>query len=786
MNDEPAATSPQPGARPATGMTVEQRRALGAELDRLLGQQLARVRRRYLWHGVAVTLLLPAAAILVAFLLDHFLRLPAPIRIFHALLIAGALVFAAWRFLHYPLARRFLPFDVAVAIERCFPDLHERLVSAIQLKGALGAGDAEDLRNQSPAMIERLLADTAERARALPLGEMFDDRRSRRTWTAAAAAVVLLFAGALSGPETAAAFLWRHLGLDVSYPRATNLVVELPPAGPDLQREDSPGRVDLVMPAGAALHVSVLAQGTVPDEVFLDIETSSGDQRTVAASPRAGGRFRHVLRNVTGTFSFRARGGDDDRGDKVVHVRTIHPPLVAQIKAELRPPAYTGRQITVQQGGAVEALQGTVVSLSVACTADVEQATLLFLESGRRIPLTATTVTDDSGSLVVQVGEFVVDASDRYQIDLVGDSGLSNPNPGTYPVTALQDYAPVGRWLQPEDESSTLRLPTGLLCVRGFLHDDFGLHSGTLTVDAGAGRTTTRTLLPATEGDQRPVEVVFAELVPIETLLGEQRSADGLSLQIDLTDNRAPEPNATQLPRRQVQIVDQAQLAAAVGRHFRSLREQAEQALDLQLDRKIRLEELLTGGVFQGVAAAQVMTAVEIGQGRVQGHADRLHLGMMRAFDLHLWNRQEQSPNATAVEELYLAWHREHGTPVSFQPEFYRLLRERRSQGTLGAMEQVLDPILAMVTLADRLATAEAPPPLRLLAEAQVGRNAADVEKKLRATLEAQVRIVATLGDLLDRLDQWNDYQDLVQEARALREKQRDVRNRTEELRGKR
>ena len=41
------------------------------------------------------------------------------------------------------------------------------------------------------------------------------------------------------------------------------------------------------------------------------------------------------------------------------------------------------------------------------------------------------------------------------------------------------------------------------------------------------------------------------------------------------------------------------------------------------------------------------------------------------------------------------------------------------------------------------------------------------------------------LEQLLLRLEEWNDYQDLVQEVRALRDRQRDLQNRTEEARGK-
>ena len=52
---------------PSQALTPDQRRALGIELDRLLGAQLARLRRRFLLHGIGISLLLPAAFALLAF-----------------------------------------------------------------------------------------------------------------------------------------------------------------------------------------------------------------------------------------------------------------------------------------------------------------------------------------------------------------------------------------------------------------------------------------------------------------------------------------------------------------------------------------------------------------------------------------------------------------------------------------------------------------------------------------------------------------------------------------------
>src|SRR5262249_20243594 len=157
------------------------------------------------------------------------------------------------------------------------------------LKGALDESSAQALRNQSAAMIGQLLADTAAQTRSLPLEQVFDVRGTARLWTAAATLSLLLLGGALRAPDTALAFVLRHLGRDVSYPRATTLLVELPPASADLQRKDDGNHVDLVLPSGADLHVSVLATGTVPDEVFLDRVGKGGDRRSDTMVPRPGG-----------------------------------------------------------------------------------------------------------------------------------------------------------------------------------------------------------------------------------------------------------------------------------------------------------------------------------------------------------------------------------------------------------------------------------------------------------------------------------------------------------------
>jgi hypothetical protein len=121
---------------------------------------------------------------------------------------------------------------------------------------------------------------------------------------------------------------------------------------------------------------------------------------------------------------------------------------------------------------------------------------MVFLEGGRRVELAPAVMQDDSGTSTVQRGRFTIESSDRYQIELLADSGLRNPNPGTYPISALQDYAPVGRWLLPDDEGTPL-LPEALLCVRFEAHDDFGLSAVNLAIEHASKRSLERELLPA-------------------------------------------------------------------------------------------------------------------------------------------------------------------------------------------------------------------------------------------------------------------------------------------------
>ncbi len=709
-----------------------------------------------------------------------------PVRIVVTLGIVAYLVMGLRRRILYPLRRPFGRDDVALAVERRFPELHQRLISAHQLEVAAARGD---LRDQSAAMVQRLLDQAADEVKRLPLGTVLDPRRTVRVWAVAGTALVLAFGVLAVQPDYVWTMLKRALGFAVDYPRQTTLHIELPKEDSDYRIEQGNRESTVTLAAGADLPVLVRADGVVPREVYLVVEGARGMAPEIATTRRPGDRFRHVFRQVQGEFSFHARGGDDPHGDLVVHVRTVRPPLVGTIAAELTYPAYTGKAPETQPGGTIEALVGTHVRLTVTATEAVEHAALVFLEGTNEVPLEPQSIEDDSGVRRRFAADFTITASDRYEVHLEGAQGLRNPKPGTYPIVAVEDHAPVGRMLLPSGDDIHVVVPGALVPLRVEAKDDFGLAS--VDVKTSTGREeikSERALLPK-DGAARPTDVVVADLLPLDELTPGRaegpRAGETISLAVDLADNKSPDAGHTELSRREVHVVAESDLLRRISTHFRRLRESVEGALDIQRERHDTLEAVMETPPAPGAAARDArLVSVEVGQGRVLSNARRIREGLMQAYDTHLFNHleAEDAEQAKRVVDLYLTVQREITRADPWLPEFYRKVAEEQHAGRIGSMAKTLDPILAMTLGADAIVEQYGKRAVDELEAAGVASDATALTGHLKSAFDAQTAIEQELQTLLSKLDEWNEYQDVIQQARALRDAQRDVESRTKTI----
>ncbi len=760
-------------------------RAWSDEIDAVLAEQLARIRRRFLVHGLGWVVAAAAIGLCLYYALDRALELPAPVRVITTLVGLTYVGFGVERRLRYPLRRAFGRDDVAIAIERRFPELREQLVTAHELKNSLGA-DPSALRDQSADMVARVVEEAAARIRTLPVGEILTPRRTVRVWSVAAMAAISLGTLGITQGEAFRVFVLRSLGMAVEYPRRTQLFIELPEDDSAFRITRGEGSAEVRISTGADLPVLVRAEGVIPREAYLVLAGGRGLPPEISMAQRPGERFRHVFRRVQSDFSFHARGGDDPRGDLEVFVRTIDPPLVGTIETELTYPAYTGLPPANQRGGAVEALIGTEVRVVVRATTPVERAALHFLDSDAPLELTPVELVDDSGAGQTFEGRFTVTSMDRYQVELVHREGLTNPRPGTYPIVALEDHGPVGRVLLPAGDDVQVVLPTGRLPVRIEAKDDFGLARVTVEASTARAENASKILLHDRERDGQSRSSVTTVLLAVDALEpGEgPRQGDTVSLGFALTDNRVPEQNRTDLARRQVYVVDSADLARRIAGHFRRIRDQVERATEQQRTQSNALEGLpeLLPAARAGLVPRLVTQ--QVGEARVVQTLRRIRDDLMQAYDVHLFNGLEgaDSTQAPRVEQAYVDWHQARAEAIAFDPGFYRQLGRDQAEGRIGPMEQALDPILDMVLRTDRIVEDDGQAAMRALDEASVADTQTRLGELLAEVRIRQTRILADLELLLGQLDEWNEFQDVVQQARALRDAQRDIEYRTRTL----
>ncbi len=773
---------------------------LGRGLDSLLEGQLAHIRRRFLIHGIGWILAASALVIGTYYLLDRTLGLPAPIRIALTLASAAVLVVALRRRVLYPLTRAFGRDDVALALERRFPDLRQRLISAVQLNDSLQREG--ELRNQSAGMIEQLIAETAQEARQLNLRDLLDTGRTARLWGLSATLAGILLITFIANPTASGIFLERLFGFSTDYPHLTALHIELPETGYEYMIERSDGRaVTIRLAAGADLPVLVRAEGVIPREVQLGVSGGRGMPPAIAMTARGAGRFRHVFRRVHDSFTFHAMGGDDPRGDLDVEVITIEPPRVSTILTRISYPKYTQKEPSQSTGGNVQALVGSTVEITVTATAAVKQTSISFLDSGKTVELTPFELEDDSGRTRAYRGEFVISESDRYQVKLTSPDGLGNPHPGTYPVTAIKDHSPVGRVLIPSNDDIAMLLPNAVIPVRIEAGDDYGLTAIKLITKTGRDAfTKTHTLFDQKPDPENPLptDSVFTALIEVSELSkassatapaagssqGEGdpiKTGDGVQLAITLSDNREPQSQSTSLAETRLHIVSQADLARRIASHYRRIRESVEKAIALQEDRAARLIEV-NEALSQGEKLSQlrpVLLSVEVGQGRILTTSRQIHREFMRSFNVHLFNRLETSIHAPRVMELYSQYHQEHSDREALLPGFYRSLSEEQRAGRLGAMENTLDPILRMIERGDKIAVQLAPDAVRTVEAAGAASDLATLKTLMPKVKELQDAILVQLLALRERLDEWNEFQDVIFSARAIRDRQKDVKSRT-------
>jgi hypothetical protein len=403
---------------------------------------------------MAVTVLL-SVLLLGAGLVPLARSRPLLITVF-VLLSWGALGVVGWWFARACMQRRSLE-ATALSIEAVHPELHNHLISALQLPDSLRKYPETGL---SHTLVDRLLEVTQTQIEQLTAQPLVDWRAVWRQVLVVTPLVVAALGFSWFAPHLLAgsvAQLFQPLSLMGVQPTVLTL-----------------GEFPQRLLIGQSLTLEVTASGRLPAAVRLR-SWHAGKEHNDLMLVDGPGLFRYTFRNQRDALKFQAVAGaaTSDVGE----VEVVEAPAIGNFRVRYQYPDYTGLPGKITEGtGHLEALPGSEVRIQLAANKPIAQGQLIF-DDHTQLPLSvradgllqATAVITKPGGYRVQVqdahGFFNQDQVD-YRIDII---------PDTPPQVDLQ--AP-----EPEVDLDEARVIT----LEYEARDDFGVRDLTLVYRVGA------------------------------------------------------------------------------------------------------------------------------------------------------------------------------------------------------------------------------------------------------------------------------------------------------------
>jgi len=335
------------------------------QLDSALSQLRAQVRRYVVLEGLALVVAVIGLGFWLGYFADelHFgarrLELPKWVRLAFTIAVAGvaATVFFTW--VVGRLWTRFGRRMLAIVLERRFPQLGDRLITAVELQTSPRVHESP----LSELMWQRTAAQAAEALKGVNLNDVFNPRPLKRALVVAG---VLLASIAVMGTANAAGVQrWFNafiLGRDdywEPYRKSAMSVHVIAEPGKRQREFDADGVYR--HPRGADLTIEAeSAEGKVsPERATLSFRSfgTSGVARGSAPMSRGGDRvFRTTLSRVIDDHELWVTAGDYVNRHPF-RIQIVEPPRIDRIELHCDYPSYTGLDAVEDRPVLVQSLQ---------------------------------------------------------------------------------------------------------------------------------------------------------------------------------------------------------------------------------------------------------------------------------------------------------------------------------------------------------------------------------------------------------------------------------------------
>ncbi|HAK94086.1 MAG TPA: hypothetical protein DCM87_03525 [Planctomycetes bacterium] len=431
------------------------RRTLPENIRLVLAAARARARNRTL-YGAALGLGICVLGLLLAeFLLDYHLDIPAAMRAVLLLAALGACARAAFVLLVRPLGALPDAAGLARGVERAYPELEGRFITAVQLSAEGNPAAAHVSRE----LVATVVRDADRGARRIDAGRVYPLRGLLAPAAVLAVLAALWLAVVLWKGDVLGVWGSRLALANVPWPRSVVLRVVEPEGSPVLVAKGDDLMIEVEVVKGRARQVELLCDW-------------DGVRSTEVMTRFGRYTFRHTMANLTRGFTFAARGGDGRTAP--VSVKLVARPRIEKITAAVRYPAYAGRPDETSEDGSIRALAGSAVAFEAWVRPRIKEATFRLYGTGKDEPLAERRleVRAEEEFSVIE-GAFDVTQTGYYACALVSEEGFANTEQNRYRVRAIPDGVPVVRIAEPSvKEECTLGARLG---IKATATDDWGL-----------------------------------------------------------------------------------------------------------------------------------------------------------------------------------------------------------------------------------------------------------------------------------------------------------------------
>ncbi len=716
-------------------------------IERLRGLR-ARIVQFVLVDGLARLLLTIIGLVLLDLVVDRLFRMDGAQRTIMLCVLVGIVVFVLWRWLVRPLTRRVGDDALILQVEQRNRQLGESLISTVQF-----SRQRHELAGQgySDALVDATIRQGTDLATGIDFGGTINGAAMTRN-------VILMLAGiagiAAIGYGVASGGFWRTwfnrniLLSDDLWPRNTRLAI--------LGVEE--GR--LVIPRGEDHRqiVEVLPDSPVSD-VEVSIEFDDGNSRTTQKMRQTGmldGR-EHMLvfRNVANPFRFRASGGDDMT--EWVDVELVEPPAWSELRLAATPPAYTGArgEVLSPGGGPYSLLEGS--SLEIHATANKPLAEAVLSTHDRQWPMQR----GEEGEYLLSIPSDELSGS-KYTFELADTSGLRSSRPAAFTITIKPDRPPMVR--------ATLLGISGLVVPRARVPiswtatDEYALtkaemvydwsgdssdsvpNAGTVDLSPPGGTSETAVQVGAGASEIKSVDVLDMEPLGVPT---------GVSLNVAIAvadSNTLTGPGVGLSRKFLLRVVTEDELRADL------LRREIEQRQAFELILKNQ-EELQVD--LRALAATVNETGATLDDAKIAG-------------DMLGWQRRQKlvgtnmATVADRFEEFLVEVQNNRLDETETEIDASQSIEVRFN-------ERIIEPIRAL----DQEGITQA---VQLLDQSRrsIGDHAA-LAVSVRQTADRQDAIIEAMRTILAAMEDSETYQELVNLAIEVRERQKQIRELTRE-----